>query len=62
MPEVLEFKPIKHVYNTDHCSGCQREIVGSYTELGLPSGDGKRMEHIALCKRCATTAQKQGVI
>lgn len=62
MAKVLEFRPKKHVYELSRCAGCGKEIRGNYTELGLHSGQGDVVTHIALCFVCAKSAEKVGVI
>ena len=62
MKKVVELQPRKHVYEVDRCAGCSEVIQGDYTELGLPSGDGKTVKHIALCEACSGAARKEGVI
>lgn len=62
MSKVIELEPIKHVYEIDQCAGCRVVIDDEYTEIGLPSGDGKIVKHIALCSKCTRSAEKAGVI
>lgn len=52
----------KHIYETDHCSGCGELITGEYIELGLPSSDCKEIKHIALCSECSDEAISEGAI
>ena len=60
MGSVVELQPKKHVYEIDHCAGCGDVVAGEYTELGLPSGDGNEIKHIALCDGCSGEARKVG--
>lgn len=59
--KILEFQPIKHIYNTDNCSGCHKEIEDNeiYTEVVMDHGD--RKEYIALCSKCYKVAEGYGV-
>lgn len=62
MAKLVELQPRKHVYDIDQCAGCGDVIEGDYTELGLPSADGKEIKHIALCVSCSGVAAKEGAI
>lgn len=60
MGKVIQFQPKKHVYHTDQCSGCHKEIEENeeYTEIVMDHID--RKEHIALCSQCYKSAMKYG--
>ena len=62
MAKIFELEPKKHSYELDQCAGCGDVIKGDYTEIGLPSGDGNEIKHIALCTFCSGVAVKEGVI
>lgn len=60
--KTIKFTPRKHVYDTDHCTGCKKKIDESYKEVGLPNDDNTEIKHIVLCKNCYELALKHGVI
>lgn len=62
MSNVIDLPTRKHIYELDYCAGCGDLITGVYTELGLPSGDGQQLKHIALCSECSSVSKKEGVI
>lgn len=59
--KVIKLDTIQHKYELENCAGCHKPITGEYEEIGLPSGDGKEMKHIALCERCFKVAESHGV-
>lgn len=59
MRKVSKLNIKKSVFNDDYCSGCKKEITGSYNRIKLQYDDHD--EYIALCDKCYAGAVKHNV-
>ena len=59
MGEVIQFKPKKHVYHTESCSGCGEVLKNTFHEIGLHYED--HIKHIGLCGSCYEKALDENV-
>lgn len=59
--KVVDLYTTHHNYDIEECAGCGELIKGEYIDIGLPSADGSRVEHIALCDPCGEVAEGAGV-
>lgn len=48
----------QHIYELDHCAGCQRVIADSEGYYELELDEGKTIRHIALCDSCNDEAEE----
>lgn len=53
----------EHVYMFDTCIGCHKEIGDTerFAEIVMESVDGMKKNHVALCERCDSIAERNGV-
>ena len=42
----------KHIYELDHCAGCNRTIADDEGYFELELDEGQLIRHIALCQDC----------
>ena len=58
--KILQLNPVQHVYDLETCMGCEEELTETYTEIGLPNGDGTEVTHRGLCSSCSSLARSEG--
>lgn len=53
---------VKHIYETDQCAGCQKQIADDeiFHEIVMQV-DEKTKRHIALCSKCYEISKEYGV-
>lgn len=60
--KVIKLDTVQHTYEIEECAGCHKLIIGEYTEIGLPSGNGLEIKYIALCDSCSSVAENEGIL